>query len=373
MNIARNNRLLLAFMPAIALLISGCGLGKDVFDLSAVDTNNAHKLGKVVAATDDEMSERKQVLDQVGAAIKAADFASINKMAEEFRSTRALTPSGTWKLRRLYQQLDYEFLGDDKLTGCENPAGEEVIEKWKAFSPEEPTVHIMAAKMQAHFAWCIRGGAFASKVPEEDMDIFNERIQQSYDDLLAVRQVASRDPHYFIRMIHLLPNLGADKAEFMELVKEAVNAEPYYYDIYFEARGYFQDKWLGSSGDVESFDKFASDVTAAGVGGSTYARILWVQMHDKASAGVPYFPSDVDWPLWKAGLRDVADQYPDDWNVSNFARIACRAGDYAEARYYFEKMKTNILAAWGSEAEIFGCQNSSGFKGEVEVDRRTSW
>lgn len=360
-------------MLGVAVLQMGCSDGTNAYQPDKVETDNRDKLDKVEAATDDEMVERQRIMDRASAAIKTSDFVALNAMALDYRSTRALTPSGTWKLTSFYQRLEFELTNREQLSACKNPESQDFLNRWTAFSPKEPTVHIMTSRLNRRIAWCVRGGAYANKVLDKDMEVFGKLINQTYEQLSDVSAVASKDPEFFVEMIHLYPNMGASKFEFMDLVNQAMNAEPYYYAIYFEARPYLQEKWLGEAGDLQKFDDYVTDATKSGAGKGTYARIQWFEMNDKFYSGDPAFHGAVNWPKWKTAMRDVATQYPNDWNLSKFASFSCTASDYEEARYYFERMKTNILAAWSSEAAILGCKNSTGFKGEVELDRRTSW
>jgi hypothetical protein len=363
----------LAVMLCIAVFQTGCSAGTDVFEPGGIETDNRHKLGKVDAATDDEMAERQKIMDRTSAAMETSDFAALNRMAHEYRSTRALTASGTWKLGQVYQRLDYELTNRDDLSACKNPKSQNFLEQWAAFSPDEPAMHIMTSRLNRRIAWCFRGGAYANRVQEQDMEIFRKLIDQTYEQLDKVSASASKDPEFFIEMMHLYPNIGASRSEFMDLVNQAINAEPYYYAMYSVARHYFEEKWLGEPGDLQRYDDYVTAATKAGAGKGVYARIQWVEMNEKFYDGDPAFHDAVDWPKWKVAMRDVAKQYPNDWNLSKFASFSCTASDYEEAQYYFERMKTNILAAWSSEAAILGCKNSTSFKGEVELDRRTSW
>lgn len=362
----------LALMLCIAVFQTGCSEGTDAFKSGRVETDNRHKLGKVEAITDDERAERQKVIDRTLAALKTSDFAALNSMADEYRSRRALTPSGTWKLSQFYQALDHELTHRDDLSACKNPESADFFKRWTEYSPKEPAVHILTSRLNRRIAWCFRGGAYAGEVEEQDMKMFATLTDQTYQQLADVGAWASKDAEYFVEMIHLYPNMGATKSEFMDLMNEAMNAEPYYYTIYFEARRYFEEKWLGEPGDVQRFDNYVTAATEAGAGKGVYARIQWVEMDGKFYGVDPAFHKAVDWPKWKAAMRDLAKQYPNDWNLSKFASFSCTASDYEEMRYYFERMKKNILAAWSSEAALLGCKNSTDMKRDVPLDR-TSW
>jgi hypothetical protein len=358
----------LAIALGLAFSLSSCGRAETGFEPGKVEKNNAHKLGVVEATTDNEMVERLQIINQTSAAVKAFDFAALDKMAYHFRSTRALTPSGTWKLSRFYHTLESDLTSKDQLKACKNPKSQDFFRRWIAHSPKEPAAHIMSARLGRQMAWCIRGGAYAANVPKQDMEAFTRTTEQTYRRLDSVRAFAAKDPQFYVGMINLYPDVGANKSEFISLINEAINAEPYYYDIYWEARRFFEEKWLGDAGDLQRFDKYVTEATEAGVGKSVYARIHWVEK-DGLLPGDPAYLEGVDWPMWRAGMRDIATKYPDNWNLSNFSRISCDVGKHAEARYFFERMTTNLLTAWRSEISSWICQQESGFKGDIKLDK----
>ena len=104
--------ILMSLLPFV-FLTSGCGHKDDIFGPGRIDTNNRGKLGKVEAKSNDEIAERLRIMDQTSVAIKASDFATLNKMVSEYRVKRSLTPSGTWKLSRFYQRLNYHLQSDN--------------------------------------------------------------------------------------------------------------------------------------------------------------------------------------------------------------------------------------------------------------------
>jgi hypothetical protein len=358
----------LALAVGVALSLSSCGRAETGFEPGKVEKNNAHKLGVVEASTDNEMVERLQIINQTSAAVKASDFAALDKMAHHFRSTRALTPSGTWKLSRFYHTLEDDLTRKDQLSDCKNPQSQDFFRRWIAHSPKEPAAHIMSVRLDRQMAWCIRGGAYVGNVPKQDMEAFTRLTKQSYLRLDSVRAFAEKDPQFYVGMINLYPDVGADKSEFMDLLNEAINAEPYYYDIYRVARRFFEEKWLGDVGDLQRFDRYVTEATEAGVGKSVYARIHWVEK-EGLLPGDPAYLEGVDWTMWNAGMRDIANQYPDNWNLSNFAMIACDVEKHSDARYFFERITLNILAAWRSETSSWLCQQESGFDGDIKLDK----
>ncbi len=220
MSMKKSNKYSLPILASAILF--GCGMSGASFEPDGVELNNKDKLGKADVSTDSEMAQRRKIFDRTEAALSASDFAALNKMADEYRSRRALTPSGTWKISSFYEMLDYKLANRKVLEGCVNRAGQNILDRWAQFSPNEPTVHIMQSRIRRGMAWCIRGNAYSSQVASKDMAEFRDMMDRTFEDLDAAKELASNDPEYYVEMIHLYPNMGASKADFMDLLNEAV-------------------------------------------------------------------------------------------------------------------------------------------------------
>lgn len=57
----------------------------------------------------------------------------------------------------------------------------------------------------------------------------------------------------------------------------------------------------------------------------------------------------------KRSMAEVVGRYPADWNVANFARVACQMRDSSEAAKYLDKLKYDNGLAWSSEEERGQC------------------
>jgi hypothetical protein len=64
----------------------------------------------VAPTTADDQVERGAISDRVEALLEAENFAALNKMAAEFRTTRARTPSGVRKLRVFHMSVQSHLL-----------------------------------------------------------------------------------------------------------------------------------------------------------------------------------------------------------------------------------------------------------------------
>jgi len=68
-----------------------------------------------------------------------------------------------------------------------------------------------------------------------------------------------------------------------------------------------------------------------------------------------------DWSRMKAGFEELVSAYPDPWNINNFARFACIAGDWRTMGRLSEKIgEAPIPAAWHDDTRYYlGCRSAA--------------
>lgn len=299
----------------------------------------------------DEIADQKGIIDAVRAAIDRRDYAALNRMETEFRTTRARTVSGIWKLSVFHWRVKTELGPKQSEAGCDDRSTE-FFRGWLAATPGHPAVVISRAAVLEDYAWCIRGSGYAQSVGEEASAAFQAKVEEARAILAKHRNSASIDPHYYAVMARIAIDQGADKADFKALLDEASGREPDYHYLYFDAYRYFQPQWYGSDAEVEALARYAAERTAVTEGLGVYARFYWFALD--CDCGIE--PS-VDWQTMKQAMRDVMDRYPSDWNAANFARIACVMEDVPEATSWFAKVKGDHSVAWSDMNELRRCES----------------
>ncbi len=260
MNILRRFALLAAL-----LLSPGCSA-----EAGPIDT------GKVEASSTDEMSERKSIINTVDLAIARQDFAALDALEREYRTSRAHTPSGLWKLAFFHAAVQYNLgEGLERKDGCIYRHAP-FVEQWRAAAPNEPAPIITEAALWVMQASCIRGSGYASEVQPSAWAGFHEAIGKAYRVLAAGRTAASVDPEYYAVMVKIYRGQGRPRDEFEHLVDEATKREPYYHRTYFNAAWSYLPQWGGSFRELDQFARSAAERTRASDKSGFYARIYWV-------------------------------------------------------------------------------------------------
>jgi hypothetical protein len=61
-------------------------------------------------------------------------------------------------------------------------------------------------------------------------------------------------------------------------------------------------------------------------------------------------------------MAEVVARYPADWNIVNFAKIACRMGDGSEAAKYLGRLRHDNGLAWAGDDERDHCFAVAGLR-----------
>ncbi|AXQ29879.1 DUF4034 domain-containing protein [Solimonas sp. K1W22B-7] len=292
-----------------------------------------------------ELEERETIREEVGAHYFGRDFAALSGLAARYRKGER-TESGLWKLSLFY--VGIEQVAQDT-RGKEIPwrATLKTAADWATARPDDPTPRVVQAKLMIARAWQFRGGDWASRVPQQNMDAFHAELRRAEAHLLQYKAMASQDPEWYRCMLGVANGLSWDRERFAGLVDEATQKHPYYYEIYFAALEYLTPRWHGSDRQIDDFVAFAVSRTQPVEGGGLYARIYWfasqIEYGDRLAKD-----SLLDWRRMKGGIADVLKRYPDQWNINNFGRFACLAGDRATTRELLMKMEAPVLLeGWG--------------------------
>lgn len=289
-----------------------------------------------------EMQVREEIGQRVHSLLLNFQFAQLDAMERTYRETDERTSSGVQKLGEFHAWLQYTLPKSDPHDGCPL-AADAILDMWESSSPDAPTPYITRAAALVDRAWCFRGDGYAGQVKSDAWVPFRENIEAAAELLTAHKAVAAKDPEYYVVMEDIYKAQGRDRSEFESLLKEAAAAAPYYYRIYWGAYYYNQPQWYGSTVDVDAAARFAVERTRAKDGLGAYARYYW----HASEVDCGCWRSAIDWPTMKQAMRDVANRYPEPWNLANFAKIACKMNDAETAKAYFIALGSyDGLEAW---------------------------
>lgn len=308
------------------------------------------------ALAESEMDIRNSIKSTSGNAFLRKNYSLLETLSGEYRTAKTRTPSGTWNLTWFYVGIA------DALSGATNddPRNfyevERVAAEWVSKYPNSPTAHIVQSYVWHIHGYAFRGEGYARLVDPAAWKELYKYEALARANLEKYKEISSIDPEWYELMLIIARVESWDKSQFTKLLNEALNREPLFYQTYFTALEYLLPKWGGSVSDVESFALDAIERTSAVEGKGMYARIYWYASQTQFGTRI-FLNSTAGWPFMRQGFDDVIAKYPDQWNINNFAKFACLAGDEAKNKELFKQIASNPIGeAWGSKALFLRCQ-----------------
>jgi hypothetical protein len=161
------------------------------------------------------------------------------------------------------------------------------------------------------------------------------------------------DPEWWAARVLVAGLEAIDRKEYQKLVDEALRRHPGYLPIYFKASGYYMAERGGSNAQLDAFVTKSVEMTRAAWGDSLYARMHW-----NLRRGDMFASGQADWPRMKRSFETLVKKYPDPWNLNNFAKFACVAGDVATTGALVERIEGGVaLEAWDGDMAFYaGCK-----------------
>jgi hypothetical protein len=296
-----------------------------------------------LSATANELVTRNEIKDTVLNHLLAEEFISLEEMASDFRNNDARTSSGLRKLDLFYfgvrdaADLSFRHFYSDEQSTLD------IADAWIDAFPQSPTAALARVIVQRELGWHYRGGGYASSVSQDDYRAFIQHIEIADRFLREAKDYASVDSYYYYLRAHNLKELGAAQEEFLALMHEGLNEFPDAYQLHFAGVDYFAPKWRGSAELIEAYARSAIEFATQTDPDALYARIYWYV--SQTQYGLKLFSdSDVVWSDMRRGIDSVLLEFPDQWNIQNFAVFACIANDTELTRVLLDRIQGPILA-----------------------------
>lgn len=302
------------------------------------------------------------IMKCTGRLLEAKDHKSLDAMIANLRDKKTRTPSGLW-LQSFYYAGTEQFIGKAK-SEAEFDAIDAQFGEWLAVSKNSEAAHLALSRAMLSRAWFYRGSGYAGTVSDEALKKFHKQISKTKKFMLEHESVSGRDPEWYSQWFTvLLAERGANEEGYKHYFDKAVNQYPEYYPMYFSAANFYLSKWHG---DDEAFDKFAR--SADGIldpkqASALYSRIYWAHACSRCGDDVENWREH--WGDISAGFDQIISDYPDPWNMNNYARIACSAYDQDKTLELMQKIgNTPLSDAWDDEQFTYEyCATWSGFHG----------
>jgi hypothetical protein len=281
-------------------------------------------LGLSALAGAEELQERATIQSQVYDLMWSEDFGALESIADSYRTSKARTSSGLWKLTLFYAGIERAF----QRQGAD--WAHRIALDWTDRYPQSAAAHL----------------AYAQALPDP-------KTARAY--LEAHKSVAAQDPRWYEMMAEIACGQGWPQPRFAPIIDEALDRTPEYYPVYFAAAEYYSPKCGGSTAELEAFARMAVERTRDTDGWGLYARIYWYASQTVFGDQL-FTASEVSWADMKKGMDDVLRQYADGWNLANFVRFACLKGDGQMMKQLTDRMDERAWSIWDAQNYSADCK-----------------
>lgn len=306
-------------------------------------------------------SEVSDVTGAVAVMTWRKDYAGIDKMADDFRASKARFAGGAWKLYTLYAQLGTISQGSNA-TDADWQQFIAFFQDWIKARPQSITARVALANAYLAYAWQARGQGSADQVTDAGWKLFHDRNQAAANTLMDARNLPSGCPEWYLVFQMVGRSEGADKEELKTIFDRAVAYEPDYYYFYQEYAEEMLPKWAGEPGDME---KFAAD-TYNTVGGKKGAFLYFQIASSLCDECGDFTPDSFSWPTIQEGFSAMEEMYgASTMKLNQYARLAAAYNDKDTAARVFARIGDNWdQSVWGTRAGFDAHRAWAGMKVE---------
>jgi hypothetical protein len=298
-----------------------------------------------VAVQSEETKDRNDISGRVQSLLAVKDYDSLDKLADQFRRSKAAYVDGYWKLWAFYEG----FRPSKKAPDEQWTARLGAIRDWMKQKPNSVTAPVALAENLTGYAWKARGGGYADTVTESGGKLFEERLAESRRVLDGAYKLKTVCPHSFAVAQRIALGEGWPREDYEKLFTAAIECEPTYGSYYFRKVLHLMPRWHGQPGDWEKFAEQSANHMGGDDGEVLYARIAWF-VHDLGFYKDIFRETQLNGNRVKRGYELMLKRYPDSLTVAaQFGRLAVVNGDPHTARVMLDRLGGKIdLEIWSS-------------------------
>jgi hypothetical protein len=215
----------------------------------------------------------------------------------------------------------------------------ERIANWKSASRHSKFAEFADLRLLYSNAWGARGNEYANKTPEESMQEFKRRLDQTETAILNASPEVRDTPLAQNLLLAVVTDGGGTKAP-VEVFQEGVTKWPTYYDFHEVLLSRLVPRWGGSWEMADQFVKYWAHQTKDTEGDAMYARLYSSLVKSNENPGETL----IDWSRMKGSLDDLNRYYPSSTSANLAFSYACVYGDEA-----YLKKAVSLVQQYGAD------------------------
>lgn len=224
------------------------------------------------------------------------------------------------------------------------PADIARVGRWGQRQPVSMFAEMAALRLRYAFAWKARGGAYASKVQQDNWKTFHQGLLDTEQALYRASPELRDTPIWHQLLLAVAGDTRTVNTDMDKVFEQGVKRWPTYYDFHEVRLSRLVPRWGGSWETVDRFILHFAGQRPEAERDAVYAR-LYASVMQGAS-----HPAEtrLDWPRMKRGLEFLVAHHADPTHATLAASFACayRDADYLRVTLARIPGKQVHLADW---------------------------
>ncbi|HEY1172096.1 MAG TPA: hypothetical protein VGH19_12050 [Verrucomicrobiae bacterium] len=264
------------------------------------------------------------------------DYAKLEEMAKELRTSKKQISSGSWHLVSFYSALSGL---PDNATTAQWQQRQLQLESWARANTNSITALTALADYWTSYASDARGGGWANTVSQQNFNLMRMRLARAGEILKRAYKLESKCPYYYTVAQSIALHSNMPRAQYEQMVAEGIALAPDYISLYFQKITYLQPRWHGKDpNEWHNYIKAEADKLGGEEGDLFYARNACLA-HSMGFYDAFIRDSPVEWPRLKKGLEICLKRYPDSlWAKTRLCYFSGQKGEKQQAKKYFQEI-----------------------------------
>ena len=288
---------------------------------------------------DDITPFRQALMEQ----LRARQFAELEQIEAELRTTKARFAGGDWKLNHFYEAIGGALIQANSIA-IQSDWTEliDLLKAWRAASPKSGVPSLLLAATYTKYGWDARTSKRPEYVRDAQFDTFHDRLNQGASYLNESRRLLNGNPHWFMIALQIARGQGWDKARAYTLFNQATALEPLYQHSYSMMALYLLPRWYGDKGEWEVFAEEATSRVGGPEGSAIYHHII-VRVSQTHTWDEMFADNNLNWRRIQWSFADRERLYGESREAVNAMCWLAGAADDKESAGAF---MTRIGDAW---------------------------
>ena len=292
-------------------------------------------------------------------------FADLETIERELRSSKARFAGGDWKLFHFYEVLSAGHVIENAPIESDWLEVIARLKEWQEQSPAAVAPSLLLADAYTSYAWYARGSGKSDTVKQDMWPVFKDRLNRGAFFLNASLRLSSGHPQWYVTALVIARGLEWPRDRAESLVREAAAVEPLYQHVYSTMAQYLLPRWYGEPGDWERFAQETADRIGGTEGSAVYNHIALSISNRSLHGNTQFFEqNDVNWRKLQWSFADREKLYGAGTRPLNaMLRLSGGVKDKPAARAFLKRIGESWdQSVWGTR------QNFDRFKLWVDTD-----